>query len=184
MATEEGKGALFLFDELQFMDGEVLGLIAAAFHQLGQRNAPVVLAAAGLPQLPLLLHHAKPYAERLFSYRQIGSLPPPAARAAFTIPAERADARFNEDALGMLREKTEGYPYLIQQRGESVWGLAEDDVITLADVTDAEPSVQEDLDGRFFRDRYDKATEAERIYMAAMADLGGGPTRRAGSPHT
>ena len=32
----------------------------------------------------------------------------------------------------------------------------------------------EELDRRFFRDRYNTASEAERIYMAAMADLGSG----------
>jgi antitoxin VapB len=36
------------------------------------------------------------------------------------------------------------------------------------------PTLSDELDRRFFRDRYDTATEAERIYMAAMADLGPG----------
>lgn len=34
--------------------------------------------------------------------------------------------------------------------------------------------LNDELDRRFFRDRYEKATEAETIYMAAMADLGDG----------
>lgn len=36
----------------------------------------------------------------------------------------------------------------------------------------------DELDRRLFRDRYDKATKAERIYMAAMADLGDGLASR------
>jgi hypothetical protein len=173
VATVQGRGVVFLLDELQFLHRNDLGLLAAALHQLGQQNAPVVMAAAGLPQLPLLFLQAKPYAERLFTYRTIGSLPEPAARAAFTIPAERSGLAFEADALALLLEKTDGYPYFIQQWGQGVWDLA-DDTITKDDVHDAEPSVHEELDTRFFRDRYDKATEAERIYMAAMADLGDG----------
>ena len=34
--------------------------------------------------------------------------------------------------------------------------------------------MNDELDRRFFRDRYEKATEAEAIYMAAMADPGDG----------
>ena len=44
----------------------------------------------------------------------------------------------------------------------------------MRDAETAEELVNDELDRRFFRDRYEKATEAERIYMAAMADLGDG----------
>ena len=39
----------------------------------------------------------------------------------------------------------------------------------------ARPLVQEELNREFFQLRFDKATPAERRYMAAMADLGDGP---------
>jgi hypothetical protein len=42
----------------------------------------------------------------------------------------------------------------------------------MQDVLTAHELVTDELDRRFFRDRYDTATEAERIYMAAMASLG------------
>ena len=46
--------------------------------------------------------------------------------------------------------------------------------IDTPDALTAYEQVTDELDRRFFRDRYDTATEAERIYMAAMADLGPG----------
>jgi len=55
--------------------------------------------------------------------------------------------------------------------GETVWQQAARPEITLRDARVAEELVNDELDRRFFRDRYEKATEAERIYMAAMADL-------------
>ena len=54
--------------------------------------------------------------------------------------------------------------------------------ITLADVQAAEPVVQAKLDEEFFHVRFEKATPAERRYMAAMADLGDGPYKTGTSP--
>lgn len=54
--------------------------------------------------------------------------------------------------------------------------------ITLADVQAAEPVVQAKLDEEFFHVRFEKATPAERRYMAAMADLGAGPYKTGTSP--
>ena len=53
--------------------------------------------------------------------------------------------------------------------------------ITIADVAAAEPLVMGRLDDEFFHVRFEKATPAERRYMAAMADTGDGPYR-AGEP--
>jgi hypothetical protein len=44
----------------------------------------------------------------------------------------------------------------------------------VADAQIAEELVNDELDRRFFRDRYERATGAEAIYMAAMADIGDG----------
>jgi hypothetical protein len=59
----------------------------------------------------------------------------------------------------------------------TAWNMAPGSPITLADVQAAEPVVQGKLDDEFFHVRFEKATPAERRYMAAMADLGDGPCR-------
>jgi hypothetical protein len=46
-------------------------------------------------------------------------------------------------------------------------------------VQGAEATVLAELDEEFFHVRFEKATEREREYMAAMADLGEGPYRTA-----
>lgn len=56
-----------------------------------------------------------------------------------------------------------------------MWDLAEASPITSEDARAAEPIVQEKLDDEFFHVRFEKATPAERTYMAAMASLGDGP---------
>lgn len=173
-AGQHGSGAAFFLDELQFLGKRSLALMAAAMHGISQQNAPVLLIAAGLPQLPLMLKNAKPYTERLFDFRTIGGLPRSTAAAALTVPAERLQAKFDRDALELILDRTDGYPHFLQQWGETVWREAEGPTITLQDALVAEELVNDELDRRFFRDRYERATEAEKIYMAAMADLGDG----------
>jgi hypothetical protein len=173
-AVEHGSGVALFLDEMQFLGRNSLALLAEAMHGISQRGAPVLLVGAGLPQLPLLLKQAKPYTERLFDYRTIDGLSYSTAAAALTIPAERLGARFDRDALELILEHAQGYPHFLQQWGETVWREADGQVITLCDARAAEELVHDELDRRFFRDRYEKATEAEAIYMAAMADLGDG----------
>lgn len=174
-ASQQGSGAAFFLDELQFLGRRSLSLLAAAMHGISQQNTPVLLVAAGLPQLPLMLKNAKPYTERLFDFRTIGGLARPTAAAALTIPADRRGVRFQRNALELILDRTEGYPHFIQQWGETVWREADGPTISVRDAEVAEELVNDELDRRFFRDRYEKATEAEAIYMAAMADLGDGP---------
>jgi hypothetical protein len=173
-ASQHGSGAAFFLDELQFLGNRDLALMAAAMHGISQRNAPVLLVGAGLPQLPLMLKRAKPYTERLFEFRRIGGLPRATAAAALTVPVERLEAHFERDALELILDRTDGYPHFLQQWGETVWREADGPMITVRDARVAEELVDDELDRRFFRDRYEKATEAETIYMAAMADLGDG----------
>ena len=51
-APQHGSGVRpFLLDELQFLGRRSLATLAAAMHGISQQNAPVLLIAAGLPQL-------------------------------------------------------------------------------------------------------------------------------------
>ena len=174
-AAQHGSGVAFFLDELQFLGRDSLALLAAAMHGISQQNAPVLLVGAGLPQLPLMLKNAKPYTERLFDYRTIEGLPRATAASALTIPAERLGAKYSRPALELILDHSQGYPHFLQQWGETVWREAEGPTISLRDAQIAEELVNDELDRRFFRDRYERATEAEAIYMAAMAEIGDGP---------
>jgi hypothetical protein len=173
-AAQHGSGVAFFLDEMQYLGKNSLGLLAAAMHGVSQQNRPVLLVGAGLPQLPLMLKNAKPYTERLFEYRTTEGLPRATAANALTVPAERLRVRYQRDALELILDHTQGYPHFLQQWGETVWRESEGPTITLADAQIGEELVNDELDRRFFRDRYERATEAEAIYMAAMADLGDG----------
>ncbi len=176
-ARSHETGVVFLIDEMQFLDRTEIESVAAAMHRMSQLKLPIALAGAGLPQLPGLVVEAKSYAERLFSYPQVGPLDDKAAREALLEPARKEGVTFEEDALNRIVRRSGGYPTFIQAYGKEAWNMAPGEAIALDDVEACEPIVQSKLDEEFFHVRFEKATPRERRYMAAMADLGEGPYR-------
>jgi hypothetical protein len=63
----------------------------------------------------------------------------------------------------------------IQEYGRVLWNEVEHSPLTADDVENARALIEEALDRRFFKDRFEMATDAEQRYLAAMADVGGGP---------
>jgi AAA ATPase domain len=174
-AQEQGSGVVFLIDEVQFLDAPEFEALIAAIHKTVQRQLPITLVGAGLPQLPRLAGEAKSYAERLFKSPVIGRLTDAQARTALVEPASRLGVDFEEDALRAVAEFTEGYPYFLQEYGNTLWNEIEESPVTAADVALAEGAVEAKLDGGFFRVRIERTSELERRYLRAMAELGAEP---------
>ncbi len=178
VAAREAETALVLFiDELQYVDERELAVLIAALHRCAQRQLPITLVGAGLPQLRGKMGEAKSYAERLFDFVQIGPLSSEAATQAITKPAARLDVMFEPDAVRMLIEQTHGYPYFLQVWGKHAWETAEQSPITTDDVRNATLTAVAALDESFFRVRFDRLTPAQRRYLRAMAERGPGPHR-------
>jgi hypothetical protein len=89
--------------------------------QLRPAQLPIALAGAGLPQLPGLMVDAKSYAERLFSYPEIGPLSPDAARQALFEPAQAEGVGFQDDALARIVELSGCYVAFVQAYGKETW---------------------------------------------------------------
>jgi hypothetical protein len=177
-AALKAETALILFiDELQYVAEDELGALIMAMHRLAQRNLPVLLVAAGLPQLPGRLGKAKSYAERLFDFPFIGPLNPDESRAALVNPAEKEGATYDEDAVQFILQETEGYPYFLQEWGKHAWDAAPCSPVTLADAEIASITAVAALDASFFHVRFDRLTPKEKDYLRAMAELGPGPHR-------
>jgi len=171
-AQERGRGVVLLFDEVQFLLKSQLEALIEALHKMVQRKLPVTLVGAGLPQIAELAGDAKSYAERLFKFLAINSLPPDDAKAALSRPAQDEDVSFTAAALDEAVLITGGYPYFIQELGYAVWTDASGPIINLDDVRTALPAYEAKLDSSFFRVRLDRATDLQRAYLRAMAQLG------------
>jgi hypothetical protein len=174
-AQEHHTGVVFLLDEIQFLSVLQLESLIAGIHRTVQRSLPITLVAAGLPQIPELAGEAKSYSERLFKFPSIGKLSHGDAREALVGPAREFDITFDESAVDLIVEYTEGYPYFIQECGKAVWDLADGPAIHEADARTALAVVEEKLDGSFFRVRLDRTTDLERAYLRALAELGPEP---------
>lgn len=174
-AGEQSSGVVFLIDEVQFLAPRELEALIAALHKTVQRQLPITLVGAGLPQLPRLAGEAKSYAERLFKFPRIGRLSATEAVEALVDPVERLDVSYEEQAVEAIVDYTEGYPYFLQEYGNVLWDLAESSPITATDVTNARDAVEAKLDGSFFRVRAERTSETELRYMRAMAELGPEP---------
>lgn len=176
-ARASGTALAIFIDELQYVDENQFAALITALHRAAQIPLPVTLVGAGLPQLRGRAGNAKSYAERLFTYPDIGPLPAGQAAIAFAKPAEDEGVQVDAEATRKVVELTEGYPYFIQEWGKNTWEVAADERITAQDVDTASTQVIASLDESFFRVRFDRMTLAEKLYLRAMAELGPGPHR-------
>lgn len=174
-ARARKKSIVILIDEIQTLSSLEFEALILALHRTGQKNLPIMLVGAGLPNLIKQSSVAKSYAERLFEYPDIGSLEYNEARQALVAPAKVAEVSFNEDAIDYIIKLTEGYPYFLQEWGYQVWNVAKKSPVTLADVRKASKLALKRLDENFFRSRFVRLTESQKSYLIAMSALGPGP---------
>ena len=164
-------------DEVQYLSTNELAALVTAIHRTTQLGLPVILTGAGLPQLPALVGAAKSYAERLFEFPVVSSLPPAEAAAAIVVPAREFGVEFTPPAVDRVVAESGGYPYFLQEWGYHIWNAAPSSPIADDDVRAARSSVIDTLDRDFFRVRFDRLTPKEKDYLRAMAVLGPGGHR-------
>ena len=175
VAADLGVGIALFVDEMQDVPADDVSALCAACHELSQTGGPLIVVGAGLPHLPSVLSASKSYSERLFRYARIDRLDREAADLALIAPAQREDVIFTTAALDALYAAADGYPYFVQAYGKVTWDVAASSPVTAADVGMAAPDAEGELAVGFFGSRYERATQAEREYMRAMAATGDDP---------
>jgi hypothetical protein len=176
-AKSAGTAVVLFIDELQYLPQDQFGALIAALHRSIQRQLPVTIVGAGLPQLRALAGDAKSYAERLFEFPTIGPLSPEEAERAIRKPAADAGVVYTDSAVAEILERTQGYPYFLQEWGNRAWDVASGSPIAQGDVERASAEAVATLDESFFRVRFDRLTPTEKRYLRAMAELGPGAHR-------
>ena len=176
-AQDRGTALVLFVDELQYVAENQLASLISALHGANQRQLPVTMVAAGLPQVLAQSGRAKSYAERLFEFVPVDRLDPKSASEAIVGPALREQVRYSDEALEEILSRSLGYPYFLQEWGKHCWNTATASPITGEDAVAATEVALAELDASFFRLRFDLLTPAEKRYMRAMAELGQGPHR-------
>lgn len=176
-AKAAGTVMVMFIDELQYVKENQFAALISALHRCAHLRLPITLVGAGLPQLLALAGEAKSYSERLFEYPQVDKLNTSAAMDALRKPAQQLGVNYTDDAALAIVEKTQGYPYFLQEWGKHTWDVATTSPITLDVVKTATQLTIAGLDESFFKVRLERTTPSERRYLRAMADLGPGPHR-------
>lgn len=176
-AADRGVQVAILIDEIQYVDEVSMSALIMAIHRVVQQGLPIIMIAAGLPQVVGLSGRSKSYAERLFDFPVVGPLAADDATKAIVEPAREEGVEFESLALASILSATEGYPYFLQEWAYHAWNAADSSPIRAGDIDRAHQTAIARLDESFFRVRFDRLTPREKEYMRAMADLGPGPHR-------
>ena len=162
----------FFIDEIQYMKQEQLGSLIAALHRTNQLGYPVMVIGAGLPRIYKMLSDEKSYSERLFAYKQIGSLTLEQSRKAIEEPAKKFNIDYSDEAIEKIVEITKGYPYFIQQLCQIVYQNTDKDLIEDSDIEYNTNSFLNTLDSGFFKARYERCSESDKKFVFAMVECG------------
>jgi AAA ATPase-like protein len=173
-AADAGVGAVLLFDELQLIARDDLSALLHAAQ--AAESLPIAFIAAGLPDLPGAMASAGSYAERLY-YDRVDWLSAEDVRQAIVVPAAEFEVTYEPEALELLVRHVASYPHFAQLYPEEAWKVAgtpsdrPGHVITVGDVLGALEPAQVRLDEGLYQIRLQKASDAERAYLVAMAGL-------------
>ncbi len=176
-AKARNTAVVLLIDELQYIAEDELSALIMGIHKASQKQLPLVLIAAGLPQLVGNMGRSKSYAEGLFEFIEIGPLQRKDAATVLVDPIQKEGERIAKAAVDAIVADTQGYPFFLQTWGYHAWNAAVKSPISVSDVAAARPKILASLDGSFFRVRFDRLTPGEKRYLRAMAERGPGPHR-------
>jgi hypothetical protein len=162
----------FFIDEIQYMRGEELAALIAALHRTNQLGYPVMIIGAGLPKIYKMLSEAKSYSERLFLYKEIGSLTEEQAKKAIEVPAAKFGVSYTADSIDKIIAVTKGYPFFIQQMCQIVFQNTTNQMIGGQEVEDNISGFLELLDDGFFKVRYERCADSDKKFIFAMVKCG------------
>lgn len=172
MAEKTGNAICFFVDEIQYMKEAEAEALVNAIHRCNQLRLPIMIFGAGLPKIMKMLGEIKSYSERLFKFEEIGALKDEDAIDAIVKPIEVMRIQYEEKALKRILEITKGYPHFIQEMCSTIWEMSDTELITVADVEKAIPEFYRNLDKGFFKVRYDRCTQKEKMFIFAMVQCG------------
>ena len=162
----------FFIDEIQYMKQNELGSLIAALHRVNQLGYPIMIVGAGLPKIYKMLSEEKSYSERLFLYKEIGSLTEEQSRKAIEEPAKKFGVSYTEKAIKEIINITKGYPFFIQQMCQVVYKNTDEKVIQDMHVKNNIDEFFELLDVGFFKSRYERCAESDKKFVFAMVKCG------------
>lgn len=110
-----------------------------------------MIVGAGLPKIYKMLSDEKSFSERLFLYKEIGSLTREQAKKAIEEPAKKFGVFYSDSAIDKIVNVTNGYPFFIQQLCKIVFNSTDGDFIDIDDIKEYISVFFDTLDTGFLR---------------------------------
>ena len=164
VGSDEHRPLVIVLDEVQAMSPEVARPFFYAVQQAKVGAAPFLVLAAGTPDARRRIREAATFNERGFEPVPVGRLQRSHTTAALTEPARAAGRPIARDALALLAEQSQDYPYFVQLLGSAAWDAAAGAHTDEISLPTAQRGVEECRDRieRFYASRYEEA-EFRRI---------------------
>lgn len=170
VAMRRGAGVVLSFDELQLAERAELADLTAVLQSHVPDNWPLVLTAAGLPNLREP-RRSVTYLERA-EWHELGLLTDADSLEALTQPAADAGRPMRPAAARVLAAAAGGYPYALQVMGHHAWRASTGQSrINEAAAHAAVDAAQADLSAGLYAARWADASDKEREYLRALAEL-------------
>ena len=122
--AEPARPLVIVVDEVQRLSPEVGEPFFDAVQSAKSGAAPFLVLAAGTPDAPRRLLQSGTYNERGFKFLRVGRLARQDTNAALSEPARMAGRPMAEDALALLAEESQDYPFFVQLLGSAAWEAA------------------------------------------------------------
>ena len=167
-AYKAGIPVCFFIDEIQYMKPKEMDSLISALHRTNQLGYPVMIIGAGLPKIYKMLSDERSYSERLFLYKEVGSLTYEQSKNAIEIPAQKFGITYSDEAIDQIISITKGYPFFIQQMCQVVYKNATDNKIGCGIVEDSIEEFYKLLDVGFFKVRYERCADSDKKFIFAM----------------
>ena len=127
-----------------------------------------MIIGAGLPKIYKMLSDEKSYSERLFLYKEIGSLTGEQSRKAIEEPAKKFGISYTDEAITEIINITKGYPFFIQQLCQIVYKETNKNIIEIDDIKNIIEMFFNTLDTGFFKVRYERCSDGDKKFIFAM----------------
>ena len=172
---------LLIMDEVHTYQRDYLRSLFVIIQELIKKRYPLAVMMAGTPGMMALIHSCGASFVERSKVLRMNILNMEDTKAALTEPAKQSGLPIEADALELLVENSDCYPYFIQVLGEEAWNVSNDvghSEITLADAEQGITLAQQTRLSIFYSGRYNELRQRQLLEHAAhtihwMREAGG-----------
>ena len=166
---EKDSGLLITVDEADPSNKELIKLIAT-FQHFAREGRHVILVLAGLPaNIDSLVSGKSTSFLRRARKKELSSLTTAQTREALKGTIVMADKDIEQEALEMVVEAVQGFPYMLQLVGYEMWTQSIGrDLITVADAKSAIESALPELEQNIYGATLHELSKKDREFLKAM----------------